>query len=1523
MAIIPKILKGGLDLNSSIATIAPTNYIDAVDVTDKSVNLKSGQNIWQLNNNADYAFSVGSIVAQPKIYRLSIDFTVDNEGLSTPFGTNIVLVIEKAGAYRELLTLNDGNDGSLITTWETDIIDALTIDNPLLDTTILASNIVGNNLTIDFQCDYFGNTDWIFNAYMEVNVDGTFYYSTLWKITVNALQDAFSVEKTGDLTPIMIANKGNEVMLFNTTGNKEEESLNVYIQYNGGVWEISTSFDFINGEEVFVNGTSDDGTIIVSGYFTVSTYPPSYKLEQTLNPIGSVEIIGDGTYKITRFRNTASTIGLARKNENSGEWNYTELLRSSKLNFRTYSQIKDAIITSTDFGVNSDWTDGLNPIRRLLYQGEWMTNGFLTVYNPKALYSLDTVGEESKLQLGQNTAKVTMSVSQIGGTKPETTYIAFVRFGSVTDGVQTMWSHYSNFVWTHSNNFATHQVGDATTFSLIIKVEQIPLNQFSTMQIGIVQFGTNDFIGYTLPEVQISGVTEISVTDIGDTARYITWDAKNEVEIPSVVFETANNLLDFDNYIVAADVKLAIPYDLSEWAQSFEFSTAVRPMQITGDYAERQGGQFFGTGYNLPLYMTNEWMSCMPSEWHRIGIAVEWKSGAPTSYFWCEDHYIDPDLTKYQVTNESQPTVNIYQYYIEVVGIDMNYLLPDGKLLKDVVKDIRFARTAVVQEVLATGGVITSYSDISIGKRFLNYNYPFDNSINNLENNGIVAGFYSPDLINNGQSILYKAGDEMVAIAPVIQRTYAVVDGGVNTQMVAIDYFGNKTTLLASTYPITATQDLATGADGEFLNLRAVVSPITTNGTIKNLGCISMKFETTPLPNNAFFIGYYRRPISTGTTDSPYKTNPITDKFFIVPQDIWYDETTHNTGTVYKIFSGDCFPQKQYYRIATDNETSPIYRWANLVGFYSYNRSNGAMRSGTPIGYGFPYQSVENMLTDNTISEDYLYDRAFTPRNQFQSALPYNPNLIYTSNTIATIYYSGKRLNGALYGNNRIWDFNSNGVLENVYGRITDLSILLGTSGNNAIFVKQERNTTLQYFDNTARLVTTSVEAILGTGGILDTKGTFLTVSGSSHKFAKTKCLSPTSNKEFDIWFDVNTRTFNRFGSDGSRIISDSIASFLLKYTTLGNLNEYNNPDRPAHDYGILARWDNQKKEYVCTFRLVAKHREITDDVPNLVGDIVTNGDVFGFENFPVLYKCIKYNVNQSPLNTEYFTKYNSYIDDLHQCYTLVWNELDNAWKGFYSYLPNIYGNSANNYLSASPVSKNLLYEHNKNNEARYYCSVPELGGDNGFSIVKTSENITITSIADADNIATWFGVSSFPYYTTTELNNHTSYYIFVQGIYVRITSFLSAYSVTVDVNEPLTIDPAGQFEQELYYSTCNTGQPLIEGVFNEGYPRYFSFGDIQLNVELPPSRIETIGGLDSIGQKTTQSYMEYTDFKYAQGQARVASGMDTTNGKTNKRGLQGIEGYWMKLKTFFQPNIKNKMQNQQLIAVEQNKKMK
>jgi hypothetical protein len=244
-----------------------------------------------------------------------------------------------------------------------------------------------------------------------------------------------------------------------------------------------------------------------------------------------------------------------------------------------------------------------------------------------------------------------------------------------------------------------------------------------------------------------------------------------------------------------------------------------------------------------------------------------------------------------------------------------------------------------------------------------------------------------------------------------------------------------------------------------------------------------------------------------------------------------------------------------------------------------------------------------------------------------------------------------------------------------------------------------------------------------------------------------------------------------------------------------------------------------------------------------------------------------------------------------------------------------------NNYVSGHPTISNLTYEHNQDNNARYFCSVPELLGIDNSTIQITDDGYLING--NGTTYGDYFGVSSYPF--TPTLDNHTSYYFYNINTktYHRIIKFLANDILLLDINEDIDSSQLLPTELLSYASTCNTGQPYIENVFNEGYPRYFSFGDIQMNIDLPLPRIETIGGLDSMGQKTTQSYMEYVDFEYAQGQARVASGMDTTNGSTNKRGFQGIEGYWMRLKSFFQPNIKNKMLDQTIVVTEQNKRRK
>jgi hypothetical protein len=629
--------------------------------------------------------------------------------------------------------------------------------------------------------------------------------------------------------------------------------------------------------------------------------------------------------------------------------------------------------------------------------------------------------------------------------------------------------------------------------------------------------------------------------------------------------------------------------------------------------------------------------------------------------------------------------------------------------------------------------------------------------------------------------------------------------------------------------------------------------------------------------------------------------------FFVLPQDIWYNKMTHNTSTVYSIYGGDCYPQKQYYRVQYDETTIEADKISYLIGFYSYNRTNGALRSGTSVGYGFPAQSVNNILTDNTISDDYTYNACFTPRYNFKTQKPYNADLLYIDKTLSTVYWSNPRLDNALYGNNRAWKIGQQKTLESLYGAINEMAILLGTSGNNAILMLQERNATVQYFDNTARLITTSVEAILGTGEIMGTKGTFLGISGLSNRFGFIVGVNG-SGKQVGYYYDAVNKTINRFGQDGSGTISTPIASYLQKHTTFAENIDTNNADTPADGQGVLGYWDNQKKEAVWTFRLWAKSTSFNDTLPYAIGDIVNNG-VFGYDELPILYKCIQANIGQ-PLNaTAYWTKYNGYIDELHQCFTIAWNEQDNAWKTRYTHLPKIYGQYSNTFVSASPKQSNLVYEHNDSDKnARYYCNV----------ITETFDDITFSSDGSkiigttTVNISTYFDISSLPYAPTSELSNHIGYFLAVGDSKYRITNFLAInalnnYVVEFDKNEPITLGTT-----KINYTTCNIGEPFIECVVNETYPRYVNYGAIELDVSKAPKRIEYTS-------EKTQSFNDESEFVEWKEYQHTQIKMDTTNSPTdNTLGVQGVEGITLKEKIMFAPNIENKLISHNTIIVEQ-----
>lgn len=1515
---IIKKLTGGLDKNSNLTDIAPKNYLDAVDITDKSPRGES-DGAKQLNNNTDYAFGAEAIEVRNKKYRyvitksqtsLNCSFTFILSNGSMPWGNvGTILVI-----YNDSLASTQANIQ--------EAFDAIPTLGAYIDNIVYSGNEFGSDtygtITADIEFQYadLANVDYVINPQIITDANGDL------SVVANVLQDCITVDKVGVPQVIKYSNLGNELFVFLTTGLYEPLFFEVQVQYDSlsDTYQIITGGENLqDGDEVFLSGTGTEGGI--SAYFVVNDRGA---IQNYFNPVTNTPYFDNVTvytFNAVKYKRTYSSIIRAVKNEVSGLWSTLTLVESIKLNFRIYKQIRDAIITPTDLGTNFDWTDKLNPLRRMLYLGEWMANGFLTVYNPQGLFDLDTIDEESRLQLRQNTSKVTLTPIKYGGTKREATYVAFVRYGRKSDGVLTTWSHVSNTAWVHSNDLNTHVYGATTLMALNILIEQIPLNEFDTAQIGIVEFNDTTYKAYILPDVNVNGLTSINVIDTGDDSQYVLWGTE-DVEQVLQCFENAGNLMDFDNYVIASDVELSLPYDLTEFAQTLELGVSTRNIEAKNDYATYANSLWLENTYNNVEYMTNYWTSFMPSEWVRVALVIDWENGAPTSYFWAGDVKIDPALKNWQPTDNGTDTINIYQYFVTATNIDTNYILPDGKYLKDVVKDIRFGIAPIKKEVLATGIAVSTIADSAMsalpykinsqyGESFgTSYPYPkYDTWM-----------FYSPDFINNGATVQLQAGDVVTSYGLAQQNIY-YVDG--SPYCIATDYNANTAISVSENIAVTNLQTISSGQNGNIIDLRTE-NPYASANLSTSLGGVS--FQTASDLQDKNIVGlYYIRPLNGG--DSPYSTDLKNQKYYIVPQDQWYDKQTHNASTSYSIYGGDCFPQKSYYRTIKDTTHAVADKFSLLSGFYSYNRTNGGLRSGS-----FPNPNIDEFLQGgSTYLDYYTYDSCFTPRHIFQNGTNYNADALFIDKTIATIYYSGKRLNNALFGNNRIWKFADNGVLENRYGRITDMSILLGTSGNNAILVKQERAVTLQYFNNTGRLVSTTIDVLLGTGDVLGTKGSFLSVGGTAHKFSRAVCLSPQSGKEFDIWFDAFNQTINRFGADGSRVISDNISSFLIQNTTLFKPSEYNNLDTPAKDWGVIGAWDNQKKEYVVTFRGVAKYTTYDSGTTYGLGDVVTDGNTFGFDELPVLFKSKIANNDAAYNDDNAWLRCDSYIDACHQCFTLVWNELDNVWKGFYSFLPNVYGSISNNYVSTQGVG---TYEHNGENKAVYYCSVPELATDGGdisvtyygigtFNIDNTwyqSEDYIIGNDSGISIVGFW----NLTYPFTASTDSHIGYFFYDHKVqrYYRITSFLSDSVFTIDKDEDVYVE-GELYTIPLYYSTCNSAQPYIKCVVNEGYPRYFNWGSIELNLEKNPYRVEYEAGLDSLGQKTTQSYNDRDEFEYFQGVAHCQIKNDTTNGNDNNQGVQGVEGYWCKEKIFFTPNIKNRLISHNTIIVEQNKKQK
>jgi len=1499
-----KRLIGGLNLNANYNDVPPVDFVDGYDIVDRNPSNASDDGYLQPCSNTKLAYDLGEVVATTKKYRISMDLA----GLES---CNILFNVSlKSILYNYEITPVAYTEGENAATLFENIeltFSAVLYYEDTIFTSVLTS---GFKLVFDIEIPFYGYSDY----YLSVSNDLGDKYSTV------PLVDAISVDKVGKLYPSCFCNINNDQQVFATSNVKKPETYQATAVFTSALYlTFDTDVNIESGEEVYIY-SQIGGENQISGIFTINQAftPNDYLVIGTQN----ILLSPSGTYTVIRYYRSLSVIGYAKKNDINNVWSYTELLRSNKMNFRLYKQIQGALDVTSD-GLLYDFTDFLNQIKRLIYKGDIITWGFLTIYNPDAIYDLDTIGGdggESNLQLGSNTSKVTLSVAtttipfSLGdktgysvGAKKESCYTAFVRFRTA-DGAYTTYSKASNVLWLHSSGVTDHNYGINSGRAIQVTVEQVPVDLFEAVQVGIIEFTSSSWVGYSLPEVQINGQETIYIGDSGfNPEANSSFNAAADLleQIP-FVFENAKSILGYINYRLAANVNLYKEYDLTEWAQTIELTAAFEDVFIGNwDYFV-QVINFSGTilkGINEYSMSSNAYMSYMPYDHYRFCVFVDWKNGSPTSTYWIDDVSFDTADTGFTTDypmNKAGDNIFFRQLHIEATNIDMNYILPDGRVLKDLVKDIRFGRALCNRQVYATGITQYVYKDVVGGipvegsdhvDAWFELGFPKFPELVTTK-----LALYSPDFQNTSSSFNWSEGD--------ILKTNTALNSHYQElalQNYAISFISNSTpaTEVNITKLInginTSTNDIA----NFFYNIFEHDVLMRNGAVIEHDGNIGVQVPSPPDFTTENF--YYIKPYST---DGAYPLSPVQTRFFVIPQNKWYVEGTHNRYTIYKIYGGDAFPTMSTYKWSEDKTSVFLdFYFNNAVLFSSYNRTNTGLRSGR-----FPFYTLTNYLENKYLTDPiyegdkYTYDSVFTPRYIFQNQVAFNPNLTQRTNQFSSLYYSSQGFGSDLAGGNRLWLPLDMKALESKYGAITHFDILLGQMGTNILIVWQERRLTAQYFDNTANIKSNTGELLIGNGAILEREGQNFSEFGCEHKWTIVKGQTDTG-KDVAYWICFRKAAIMRFGSDGTSNIVTSISSLIQNKTILALNNGYNNEDEPALFNGCHAVWDNKRMEYIVTLRLYPKCIPWEDKA--LKGQYKADPTLtWGFEQFPVIYKSLINNNLTTPPNGNWET-ISGYDSEYFEIVTIVWNEKDNKFKTFRSHSPKLYGQFNNNIVSSHPVEGNLIYEHNSPlNEALYYE-------------VETTTAVLATTNPALYRIEGTGIQATFP--SPFSVAERSKYIVKIEGKNYEVvgtgTNYLQMASVDNDDILPQIIIT------DFSYYLCNSQDPYIEGLCNNPEGRYFHFGHKSVQADDILKRTEYKSGYDSLGTPTTSSFTNKSEEEFYNGRSEVQIKQDATNTPTdNEIGLNNVEGIWMKFKSIWRWGKQNRILDTSIDALESQK---
>jgi hypothetical protein len=804
-----------------------------------------------------FGFDLGSVQAQDKIYRVTVDGDVNKSHSLSFLSTNRDGRIGTGTGPNGEVEFN-GTVASLVAA-----VQAAGI------TAVMSVTQSGNE--VNFRMTAYPHYQWYLES---VGTDD---------VSVICTQEAIPVDLAGPLKDIGSYDLLGDLFVFSTTQDNEPTELNLVVTAIGpitaGVYTGPLTFLTFSQPHGLVAGQwiriTNSQAPWLNGLFVVRQINSATEIGiPTVLAWGGTRPLVTSFTEVIRINPTGiGEIGVAQKDDNSDSWTYIRLLRSVELNFVSKWAMRcDARKKGGD--AIPYYTDKYNLPRSFRYNTEsYTTDGALRFNNPNGYYSFGQIANQSSLvnnsSAGRNTRILYLGESDGGGNLVGGNKYYVFRFKDAEDEV-TKWSEPTRAV----SVFPKSQVDDIplyikgtlpsdqpTTKSVNLSLVDIPAGVYKSVDLAAIESSSSGSLSGTLfVNIELSEQdTTLNFSHTGNEDGQVTLDVG---ELPLSIndflsIKTVGDLSIIDKRLVLGNITYADINNLGDWGAQFKHQLKYKEIEGTNYLVVEKLG-----GYMKPENVFN-YPSVVLNETYRVGFDVIFNDGSISPTFRVDDIKIDTSPTNvanptdnrrvpngglpdYGLNTPSQsinPSIKVP--HIVFSNIDMNFNL-GGVPIGSLISTIRFRFAVVKPEVLASGYVIMGVSggktigpvkidppfiinqtikgdddhhfqylewagDYKLGSSFsggavdagwgnIRYNYP-----NAYDPQRRTAFFYSPD-ITMGKLDEYQvqAADRINIMYPTklkeIRTGTPNVDFNQNRQMGSTNFGGSGDAMLPSAY---------------------------------------------------------------------------------------------------------------------------------------------------------------------------------------------------------------------------------------------------------------------------------------------------------------------------------------------------------------------------------------------------------------------------------------------------------------------------------------------------------------------------------------------------------------------------------------------------------------------------------------------------------------------------------------------------------------------------------------------------